>query len=522
MIDQNHHSLGIQIRSTDILIFCAVFFTGFISFSYLGYGHILAGDDWQAVVRENISDSFTLRMGRWMHKFISDLTYNRTFSPLFSVSFLLFMNAMVAVLVANLLKIKSVFEKGLFVILLVNNPIWFEAYLFRMGHFPKAFGVLFSVLSAYIFIRFVLNRKKYVPWIIASIICLTLSAACYQTYSFFGFIIILFYLLQEILEGSNLSFSSIKKFLFLSIGSVGLYGLLTFIFIQLFDLSAITEGRYGITDTSGLSNYMTNFSVVIKKIFNFYFKGEQLIPAWISIASIFGLIAVLFSIFKLKTTARQKVLACLIVAFTFIIPWSLAFLKQGLILRYNMMVPLTLLMAFYYFRLYNNVKNTKGLHIGTAIGFSAILFYMMFFNNAASYAKYLSVAKDNNLTGILINHIVENDEYNPEIKYRLLFVGKNPYRKIEEKRPFDITHNEYPDNLMNQINCGIWDCQLKRITDQIYLEFAISNIRYSKRGDVNYKKVMSQINMEKVQNWPNNKSIQILNDMRVICVFFEK
>ena len=190
-----------QTYKNEIVLFTIVFFTGFISFSYLSYSNVLVGDDWNALVQPNFLDKTTVQMGRWMHKVISDLTFDRLFAPVFTLSFLLFVNSVGVVLVTKWVSFKSLQDRFIFSVLYVNNPIWIEAYLFKMGHLPKAFALIFCFLSAYIAINHAFIRKKNSLFLItSSAFFLAFGAACYQTYAFIAILVIFLALFKSVLN----------------------------------------------------------------------------------------------------------------------------------------------------------------------------------------------------------------------------------------------------------------------------------------------------------------------------------
>ena len=513
-----------QTYANEILLLSIVFFTGFISFSYLSYSNVLVGDDWNALVQPNFLDKTTVQMGRWMHKVISDLTFDRLFAPVFTLSFLLFVNSVGVVLFTKWISIKSLQERLIFSVLYVNNPIWIEAYLFKMGHLPKAFALIFCLLSAYIAINHIFIRKKYsIFLIISSAFFLAFGAACYQTYAFIAALIILLALFRSVLNKDKLLFWKVRITGIISVLSVIIYVAITYAVLRYFALPVKKNlgDRYNITDISGIENFGPNSLLVINKIFNFYIKGSHLLPSWITIISLAGFFIIIYRLYSSRIELKGKMFGILLLVSIFLLPWCISFINANLNMRYNMMIPLALTMSYFIYEFFLALKRIIYLKYLAIALLSGILFFMMFFNNAAGYAKYLSVQRDSNLTNLLINHILDNPEFDPNFEYKLAFIGKNPYKlQNQKRRPFDVLHNEYEGNLINMVNCGIWDCQLRRITDHIFLQTSLDNITYVSRSNRGVKKIIQKLNTPKTVSWPHKESVIVDFENKIICVLF--
>jgi len=514
-----------------------IFLLGFVSYAFFALHLTIVGDDWTVLINNSYLYKYSFQMGRWAHALLTGLFNMRQFAPSFTFFFLLGGISIANLLILDIFNFKKLQEKLLFSALFVSFPIWYEVFIFNMGRIPKSFGLVASVLSAYLLIKLYNNSKndlKYYLIFLASILLGAFSIGCYQIYILFAAFIINCHFLLALKNWSakEILRNAIKVICWL-LGVVVFYYLITKLFAIIFNVEMTGSGNYSISiDSSniGLQSIADNFLL----IFEYYTKGQLLIPLWIKLMSLFSVLFFCFyfikSIFS-KTTkpSTVKVIIGFLGLFLLIVgPWILGFIREGDSFRYNSLSHLSISFAFLLVFLLSKLTN-KNLRLAYISLLICAIGWMSFTNSAAAFGKYLENKRDFALSEKLLDYIHESPNYsgNPKKRYNVYFVGKNPYQVNEV--PFDM-HNKYDLKMKNLVNTGIWDGQMGRMKT-IFKILGEPGLNYTFHLNISKKsraitEDYLQKNMlgdfESIKNWPHKNSLISLKNSNDFVVVFSK
>jgi len=519
---------------TKSIIFISTFLM-LISFGYFATNLAIAGDDWTSITTNNFLGRLTISVGRWMHYSISWLFEGKLYAPTFTFGILILFKLISVWLITKIFKFENSFQKLFFAALFVTVPIWYEAYLFQMGRIPKGLGLLSSVLSAYLFIfafKDEFSLKKTVPLLILSATFLTLSMGCYQTYSFFAIIIVLIYFLQSEFDGIKPFLVQGLSLIGVFIVAVGLYYLVTALFLNFHDLKIHDGGRYDIKNVVTSNSIVDSIKGNFTKIKDFYGKAQLLIPQFTKLLLVFSFLLFLMKTFIIGSKNKVKgqfviktiKLICLIVII--ILPFILGFIREKSPLRFNSVTSLSIVFA--YFLSFPLIFRNWFGRIWIVV-LTAIVITFCFWNSAASFSKFISNKRDIALSEKLLNYIHASPNYtaNPKTMYKIYFIGDNPY--LESKRPFDIIIDS-KFRITSLINTGVWDGQIGRMKN-IFTILGEQGKRFTfyPSNSIKSKEISKQLVLEKmygeykdIKNWPHKNSVVSIKDTKKILVIFNK
>lgn len=534
MKSKNIWNLDTSIEDKTIIILCGILILA--GYGFLATNIIIAGDDWTSLTINNYLGNLTIKVGRWMHYMLSWLFEGKLFAPTFTFGAFVFAKLLSVYITTNLFNFENGLQKLFFALIFVSFPIWYEAYLFQMGRVPKALGLLSSVLSASVFINAFKNEfsvKHTLPLLILASVLLTLSMGCYQTYCFFAIIIVLIYLVQSKFESLKTfliqGFSLIGVFVF----AVGLYYLVTTLFLNFHNLTIHDGGKYDIKNVVTTTSIGTTVKNNLIKIKDFYTKAQLLIPQFVKVLLLISLMIFVFKQFFTKSKDQiqkqrisQQSLKILCLLVIMVLPFILGFIREQSPLRFNSITSLSIVFAFFlsFPLIFKNwVRNVWVIVLTT------VVITFTFWNSAASFSKLISNKRDFALSEKLLNYIHESPSYNSNQKtlYKIYFIGNNPY--LKDNRPFDISSNS-DFRIMSLINSGVWDGQIGRMKNifnllgepserfRIFPSYSADSKKFSKTHVT--KNMIGSFS--EVKNWPHKSSVVSLENSNTILVFFDK
>jgi len=514
-----------------------IFILGLASYAFFAFQLTIVGDDWSVLVFKDHLYKYTFKIGRWAHGLLTNLFNMRQFAPPFTFFFLLSSISISSAFILKIFNFKHISEKLLFSALFVSFPIWYEVFIFNTGRIPKGFGLLTSVISAYILIQLYNKNKNsfaFYLMLLASILLGAFSIGCYQIYILFAVFIINCHFLINIKNWSSKELvSNIVKVICWLFGVVVSYYLITKIFTILYEVRVTPDDRYSIMvipENIDTKLILKNFSLIVK----YYTSGQLLIPLWIKLMSLFS--TAFFFLYFIKSTyfnnnksSLFKVTIGIIGLLLLLIgPWILGFIRDGNNFRYNSLSHLSISFAFFLVFVLTKLSN-KNLRLVYILTLISMIIWMSFTNSAAAFGKYLENKRDFALTEKLLFYIHQSPNYtgNPNKGYNVYFVGKNPYPLNEI--PFDMS-NDYDLNITNLINSGVWDVQIQRIK-AIFKILGEPGLNYNIHPNASKKsKTITKSYLMKnmigefknIKNWPHKNSLVSLKNGKDFVVIFNK
>lgn len=183
-----------NIDNNCVTSFFVTFFIGAISYFYIGYNTLLAGDDFAYLYDyTNSAGSWATRNGRFLRAIIDEilmyLKFNRLI-PMFQIIVGLMFLSIAYSLIIKIFQVKKLVPL-LLLSFTVIFPVWSETFLFVRDVVAYTFSFFLSVLSVY----FLVSKYKFRH--IVSALCIFASISIYQTY--FEFALSL-YVLYEIFD----------------------------------------------------------------------------------------------------------------------------------------------------------------------------------------------------------------------------------------------------------------------------------------------------------------------------------
>lgn len=499
------------------------------SFGILFFNIVLLGDDWGALIDGNYAKDFTVSVGRWMHRLISDITFDKSFAPSFSATILAISTIVSGVIMLDVFKFELKIQKYIFTLLFVVYPVWTEAYFFKMGQLPKAFAILSSVLSAYLFVKYILEGNAKInfhktTYFLFSSILLIFTAACYQTYAFLTIVIISIWFILNFSDNPSkkIVLRNIVVFFTWSLISAVFYYISLKFAIFIYDAPVRTSGMYNVSSPISSLNMYDSATKTISVIVEFFTKEQTLIPAFTKYLLIISIFLYLVFVLVLNKGINKfnKLLAFFFFVFIVILPWSLGIIRENAPFRYNSLVSLCLLNAFFitlpisFLKKIN--KYTYNIYV---IAVLATIITFTYTNSAASTAKYISNKRDFALSQELLTRIHQLPNYEPNERFGIAFIGRNKIKRTQ--RPFDFFDRK--SKIRSLTNCGAWDCQLQQIPQIFALLGETATFYRIKKGIIKNLKE-ENINSEifnDINEWPKSNSIIQSKNGEIIYVIFD-
>lgn len=499
---------------------------------------IYLGDDWGTITTAQKTRDFPVRIGRWMYRLISDLAHNRGIGPSFSFALLGAGVIFSGVICNHLFRFEDKLQKIVFMCCLALYPIWIEAYLFNMGHLPLAFALFAGSFSIYLFITEVLEREgstvaRRVICLLLSGVLLTITAASYQNYVFFPIMILFVWLALQLLERplktvlSWIAWSAVLG-LFFAIA----YVITVKLSIVLYEVPLAEGGRYSMTAVDKKNGIGKNLTSVAAFVFKYFTSEQQLIPLWTKLIYLYSWVftggLLLSQLINGRINKEEKgpfaviVFVGLFLCFM-LLPWSIGVLKGTASFRYNSMVPLALAFAFAsafpiaWLRAKNQVLSTVYVSV-----LAVVLLGFGFNNSHAIFTKSMSNNRDFNMTRQMISYMHASPEYDPNGEYELVVLGSPPFAK--ENLMFDLPTSDDQDWFRSMLNCGIWDCSMKRMIAAFRIHGETAEFSFRPKRRASRESIESQVSAEafsKIRAWPNPGSVVISNDRKFVFVILE-
>ncbi|MFC2163078.1 glucosyltransferase domain-containing protein [Candidatus Altiarchaeota archaeon] len=523
--------------SSEVLV---IILLSFISYGFLGYNHLYAGDDWVWVVESgNISYHF-IGIGRWVQVLLFSILSGNAYAPAFTLSILVAGLLLAGIIACDTIGIRS--RQGFFMFnsLFIFSPFWIEDFVLKSNHANIGFGVVFASLCARIIWReseSVISGEKTVlktiPALLVSCILFSLSASCFQTLTPIIAVIFLLAYLNRLIRNIDVKDPRMYGLPFIPLSFVFFLGLMVYsanvhISQGLTGIGSSYEVDYLITSTLissqgdlyfTINRFMGHFS-------QFMFKSQHLMPLWIKIVFIIGYIALLgtvFSSIKRSSPVPARVYSGLVILLLlfliFMTPWLLGLIRMPRITyRYTGLVALSLVHAGLFVIAIEDNKTPLFRSLLQILGFLVIIGFI-FQNNIASSVVSTNNVRDLALAQRIIGRIEAHpgyDSFSRQGHLTLLQIGEPAW---SEDHPF-AAHATDPPMDASVVDFKVYD-GLRGMRFPLIL-LSSEGLQYYVNRYPGLDRVAEpsvRAEARKMKEWPSKESLKVLDDGRVILLF---
>ncbi len=334
--------------------FCALAGYGFSAFNLT-----LAGDDWQNFIDGSTQYTWAVRIGRWGHRVVSEVTQDSMFAPSLTLTLFVVMLIVSGWIQATVMGLRERSTVFFFVALMLFHPIWSQEVNFKINHVSVGVALVLASIAAYVAHRaqvsLLLKRRVGLGLALIGLSALLVSLAMSikQVYLFFTFGAVVFRVINDALHRDE--FASPVRIL----QRVGMMVAVMVLGLLLYVVEVdISQRVYGVEPLPADHNYALTGSLVsspadlsftltrFAETFGaYYFQDTLLMPLFIKV--VFWLAVAALAIFSVRQgnpiTAALLVLAMIGLL---VMPWGIGILRlPANSYRFNALVPNSLIYA---------------------------------------------------------------------------------------------------------------------------------------------------------------------------------
>lgn len=470
------------------------------------------GDTWVSSIYQP-GFGWESSLGRWLIQYVGNLR-NSVVVPIYIELI------SIIILTAALLLIYDILDIHNSVYCVIGAALFFsQPYVSFMLHIyycadAYSFSLFFAVLAAWFLLKF---EKKH----ICSIICMVVSLSLYQSNIVITGTLVLICILADFLNAKKDLLQTIKKSILCFLSGLG--GIVLYILLLKFYLAS---HNMALADYKGMNNIGTmNLVVSVKKLIellnNMYFSVSDSLVGYsywvngklgviINIGIIICFIAYIVYMLFYKNNGFGIERKCLVVLCCAILPimWGIiVFMAPDvsvhvLIMPHLIFIYLVTLSAMEH----SLINKKKIIYIGRLIGLSSIIFVAYNYCFVAAEFQYGLKLADNRAYALAteINSRLE-DEVCWEPGMKIAIIGDTD------------TWSVAPDyyNIYGKNECLYWPGYGSQGCWQKYI-FERIGVYYTILSSEEYSKLVCDKRLKDMQVFPNNNSIQIIDDTVVV------